>query len=181
MTETLPDAPAAAPTGAGQWHALWTQSHCEQVVYDQLVQKAFRPFLPQVSVWSRRGGVRRLIQVPMFPGYLFVRHVMDKRAYLAVRQTRGLVRVLGERWDRLAVIPDAEMDSIVTLAASQQPVFPHPYLKEGQHVRITRGALAGVDGILVETRLSRGLLVLSVHLLQRSVAVTVDCTEVTLA
>lgn len=169
---------ACAPSAAGQWHALWTQSHCEQLVCDQLAQKEFQPFLPLVHVWSRRGGVRRLIQVPMFPGYVFLRHAMDKRAYVSVRQTRGLVRVLGERWDRLAVIPHEEIEAIARVATLQQPVFPHPYLQQGQRVRLTRGPLAGVEGILVETRPSKGLLVVSVHLLQRSIAVTVDCTDV---
>jgi transcription antitermination factor NusG len=176
-TETLACSPPAAPADLGQWHALWTQSHCERLVHDQLVQKDFRPFLPHVHTWSRRGGVRRLIRVPMFSGYLFLRHVMDKRAYLEVRQARGLVRVLGDRWDRLAVIPDDEMNAIGKVAASERPVFVHPYLREGQRVRITRGPLVGVEGILLETKPVKGLLVVSVHLLQRSVAVVVDATE----
>jgi transcription antitermination factor NusG len=57
-------------------------------------------------------------------------------------------------------------------------VLPFPYLKEGQRVRITRGPLAGIEGLLVESRPSKGLLVLSVHLLQRSVAMSVDATTV---
>ena len=167
-------------SAAGSWLALWTHSHCEQRVHDQLVQKGFGVFLPKVEVWSRRRGVRRLIQAPMFPSYLFlsVRRAMDKATYIEVTKVRGLVRVLGERWDRLAVIPPDEMQAIETVAASRQPVLPFPYLKEGQHARITEGPLAGVEGILVERKPQQGLLVLSVHLLQRSVAVVVDGTGV---
>jgi transcription antitermination factor NusG len=55
----------------------------------------------------------------------------------------------------------------------------HPFLREGQHVRITRGPLADVEGVLVATKPNKGLLVLSVDLLRRSVAVEVDCTQVT--
>jgi transcription antitermination factor NusG len=142
-----------------------------------LAQKTFTSFLPKHSVWSRRGGIRRLIQVPMFPGYLFLRHAMDKASYLEVSRTKGLARVLGERWDDLATIPDAEIEAVRKIAGSGEQVLPHPYLKEGQRVRMTQGALAGVEGILVETRPSRGLLVLSVHMLQRSVAIVVDATE----
>lgn len=160
------------------WYALWTHSHCEQLVHDQLVQKDLCAFLPKVEVWSRRRGVRHLVQAPMFPGYLFIRHAMDKGTYLEVRKTRGLVRVLGERWDCLAAVPDDEMEAVAKVAAARCRVLPFPYLKEGQRARITRGPLAGVEGILVEARPQRGLLVLSVHLLQRSVAVTVDGTEV---
>jgi transcriptional antiterminator NusG len=167
----------AAPV-ASQWHALWTHSHCERLVHDQLVERGFSVFLPTVSVWSRRGGARHLTQAPMFPGYLFLRHGMDKAAYLDVRRTRGLVRVLGERWDRLAAIPDDEMDAVVKVGMSRRRVLPYPYLREGQRVRITHGPLAGVHGVLVGSRPERGLLVLSIHMLQRSVAVVVDSTEV---
>jgi transcriptional antiterminator NusG len=164
----------------GTWHALWTRSHCEQLVHDQLVEKGFCVFLPQVDVWSRRRGVQRLIQAPMFPSYLFLRipRPMEKADFIEVSKVRGLVRVLGERWDRPAVIPNEEIADIETVTAARQHVFSHPYLKEGQRARITKGPLAGIEGILVEAKPQRGLLVLSVHLLQRSVAVVVDSTEV---
>jgi transcription antitermination factor NusG len=135
-------------------------------------------FLPRVDVWSRRRGVRRLIKAPMFPSYLFLQHSMDKEAYVTVSRAKGLVRVLGERWDRLAEIPHAEMDAIQRVDAAGCRVLPYPYLREGQRVRIVRGPLAGVEGLLVESRPSKGLLVLSVHLLQRSVAMSVDATTV---
>jgi transcription termination/antitermination protein NusG len=180
--DSRPAAGAAEPVPgtSGSWLALWTHSHCEQLVHDQVVEKGFCVFLPKVGVWSRRRGVQRLIQTPMFPGYLFLRprRVMDKAAYVEVSKARGLVRVLGERWDRPAMIPAEEMQAIETVEAAHQRVLPFPYLKEGQRARICKGPLAGVEGILVETKPRRGLLVLSVHLLQRSVAVVVDGTEV---
>jgi transcription antitermination factor NusG len=114
----------------------------------------------------------------MFPGYLFLRHHMDKESYVQVLRTRGLARVLGERWDRLAEIPDSEMNPVRVAAAAQCRVLPYPYLREGQRARITRGPLTGVEGILVESRPDQGVLVLSVHLLQRSVAMSVDATTV---
>jgi transcription antitermination factor NusG len=62
--------------------------------------------------------------------------------------------------------------------SAQLPVLPHPYLREGQRVRVIHGPLAGVEGILVRTKPTKGLLVLSIELLQRSVAVEVDATLV---
>lgn len=169
-----------SPAAVSQaWYALWAHSHCERLVHDQLAGKGFHVFLPTVDLWSRRRGVRRLSPSPMFPGYLFLRHTMDKSAHAEVRKVRGLVRVLGERWDRLAVIPDDEIDAIEKVTLARQRVLPHPYLTEGQRARITAGPLAGVEGVLVEARPHQGLLVLSVHLLQRSVAVVVDGTDVT--
>ena len=160
------------------WHALWTQSHCEQLVHDQLAAKGFDLFLPKIDQWSRRGGLRHLIRVPMFSGYVFLRGAMDKASYVEVLKARGLVQVLGERWDRLATVPDAEVDAIRRIVDAGVPALPYAFLREGQRVRITRGPLADVEGILVRTKPNRGLLVVSVDLLQRSVAAHVDCTWV---
>lgn len=173
-----PDAAPAPAAGTGPWFALWTHSHCEQLVHDQLAQKGFCVVYPTVDVWSRRRGVQRLVKAPMFPSYLFLRHDMDKAAYIEVCKVKGLVCVLGERWDRLTEIPDEEMQAIEKVTAARQPVLPYPYLKEGQRARIIAGPLAGVEGILVEARPRQGLLVLSVHLLHRSIAVAVDGTDV---
>jgi transcriptional antiterminator NusG len=168
-------------TSEPQWHVLYTRSHCEQLVHDQLIAKGFRLFLPKVEMWSRRVGVRRIAHTPLFPGYLFLHHTMDKLSYIAVRKARGLVYILGERWDRLAVVPQVEMESIQTVVQSRVPILLHPYLREGQRVRITRGPLANVEGILIQTKSDKGLLVLSVDLLQRSIAIEVDCTIVEVA
>jgi transcription termination/antitermination protein NusG len=159
-----------------QWYALWTHSHCEQLVHDQLATKGYEIFLPTVDVWSQRAGVRRRIPMPMFPGYLFLRHAIDKAGYIEVRKTRGLAGILGERWDCLAAVPGEEIEAIRAVLRARAPVLPHAYLRDGQRVRITRGPLANVEGILVRQKPQHGLLVLSVELLQRSVAVEVDCT-----
>jgi transcriptional antiterminator NusG len=162
-----------------RWYALYTRSHCEQLVCDQLMAKRFHIFLPKLAVWSQRAGLRRLIAVPMFPGYLFLRHAIDKASYIEVRNARGLVRILGDRWDGLSVIPDAEIAALHTIVRAGVPVMPHPYLSAGQRVRITQEPLRGVEGILVESHPAKGVLILSVDLVQRSVAVEIDCRMVT--
>jgi transcription termination/antitermination protein NusG len=146
------------------------------LVHDQLAAKGFDMFLPTIDVWSQRAGVRRRIPMPMFPGYLFLRHAMDKASYIDVRKARGLAGILGERWDCLATVPQDEIEAIHTVLRARAAVLPHAYLRDGQRVRITRGPLANVEGILVRQKPHQGLLVLSVDLLQRSVAVEVDCT-----
>ena len=163
------------------WHALWTRSHCEQLVHDQLAAKGFDLFLPMIDRWSRRGGLRHRIRIPMFPGYVFLHGVADKASYVEVVKARGLVRVLGERWNRLATVPDGELEVIRRIVGARVPALPYAYLREGQRVRITRGPLEDVEGILVRTKPNRGLLVVSIDLLQRSVAAHVDCTWVVAA
>lgn len=164
-----------------KWHVLWTKSNFEQIVYDQLSERNFELFLPTVDKWSRRRRSRCLYRAPMFPGYLFIRQVMDKYSYIEISKARGLVKILGERWDRLATIPESEIETIRKIHHLDVPRMPHPYLKEGQAVRITEGPLTNLEGILVKANPRKGLLVLSVELLRQSMAIQVDCTSVTAA
>ena len=161
-----------------KWHVLWTQSHCERLVYDQLAGVGFNPFLPMIEGWKRRGGTRIRHSAPMFPGYLFLRHAMDQASYVQARKARGLVKFLGKRWDCLAVVSNREMEAIQKIHKACPPVFSHPYLREGQRVRVIGGLLANVEGIFLRSKLNKGLLVVSVELLHRAVAVEIDCTLV---
>ena len=167
------DTPCAADA---RWYALWTHSHCEQLVRDQLAAKQFEVFLPKIETWSRRAGVKHRIWTPMFPGYLFVRDALTDPRYAELLAARGLVCVLNNGDGNLADVPEAEIEAIRSLVQSNLPAVPHPYLHAGQRVRIVSGPLADVEGILVDQQASKGMLVLSVHLFQRSVAVEVDCT-----
>jgi transcriptional antiterminator NusG len=164
---------------AAQWYAIWTHSHCEQLVHDQLTGKGFQVFLPILRTWSRRAGAQRLVGRPMFPGYLFIHQLMEKSCYIEVLKTRGVTRILGERWDQLTAVPEHEIDALQRVVRSQLAVMPYAYLHEGQRVRIDAGPLAGIEGVYVGGRPNQGLLVLSVDLLHRSIAVEVDCTCVT--
>src|SRR4029450_13289929 len=113
----------------------------------------------------------------MFPGYLFLHSLVDSAIYLEVRQARGLVRILGQGWDRLAVVPEEEIHAIHAVLRSKLPIQPHPYLREGQRVRVRRGLLSGVEGILVGGKANKGRLVLSVELLQQSGGGEVDVND----
>ena len=158
------------------WHALWTHSNCERLVHDQLDALGFEVFCPEMKVWKQRGGRRVIDDIPLFPGYLFLRGAIGKAEYLQIVGVRGLTRILGERWDRLATVPAVEIESVRKLLASDLDPRPHPYFTAGRKVRIVRGPLAGAEGRLVERDDDRGLLVVSVALFQRSVSVEVDCT-----
>jgi len=178
---TDPSTPQLSSDGSPaqpQWFALWVRSHFEQLVQDQLTAHGLRVFLPTIKTWSRRGGKRHVVPLPMFPGYLFVHHAMDKHGYVQILKARGVVRILGERWDRLVPIDDAEIAAVQRLVTTDVHVQPHPYLREGHRVRLTEGPLTGLEGVLLQVKAGKGLLVVSVELLQRSVAVEVDCTSV---
>ena len=127
-------------------------------------------------MWSKRQNQMHVVNVPMFPGYLFVRDRMDKHAYIAMLKVRGLVRILEQGWTRLTAIPDDEVSSIERVMNAGVPMFPHA-LHEGDRVRVTDGPLKGVEGVFIKDRPDTGRLIVSVGLLGRGVAVDVDCTD----
>jgi transcription antitermination factor NusG len=165
-------------TDVAPWHVLWTRSHCEQQVHDQLRARGYEMFLPRTRHWTAPDGEQRLCGAPMFPGFLFLRQALDRESYEEVRKTRGLVAILGEGWEKPGVVPEAEMDAVRRLVEARVPVLPHPYLKVGQQVRVRKGPLAGLEGILARSRPQKGLFVLSLDLLKRSVAVEIEVTAV---
>ena len=157
------------------WYALWTRSNCERTVSEQLRTLGFRTFLPEIRVWSTRGAARSAATRPLMPGYLFLHQALDKESYRAIVSARGLVRVLSEGWSRLSIVPDVEVESIRRIVDAQPHPTPFPYLDRGQRVRIRRGPLTGVEGILVNRRDDQALLVVSIELFRRSFSVEVDC------
>jgi transcription antitermination factor NusG len=110
------------------------------------------------------------MDLPLFPGYVFCR--FHPELLLPVVTTPGVVQIVGAG-KHPRPIADEEIVAIQRMLLSGGDVEPWPYLKAGQKVRILDGPLFGVEGILVEVK-NRRRLVVSVHLLQRSVAVEVD-------
>jgi transcription antitermination factor NusG len=161
-----------------KWYAVWTRSNCERLVAEQLSAKAFTLFLPETTMWAWRVGQSRLVRAPIFPGYLFLRHAMDKRSYIEILKARGVVRILEGGWTRLTAIPAVEIDAIQRLVRAEQPLFPHTYFHDGDRVRVVRGPLAGIEGLFVRDKPTKGRLVLSISLLQASVAVEIDAATV---
>ena len=160
------------------WYAVWLRSHDEHVVSRQLLSKGFQPFLPEVPTWSRRLGTKHPISAPMFPGYLFVRAALDKDRYIDLMKVQGVVQVLEDGWTRLTPMPDTQIDAIRQIASADVVVFPGAHVRGGERVRVIEGPLAGVEGLFVHDRLSKGRLVVSVEMLGRSIAVEMDGADV---
>jgi transcription antitermination factor NusG len=172
-----PTNPVADGTPAA-WYAIWTRSHCERLVAGQLAAKGIPAFLPEMRLRSSRRGALTIVRAPMFPGYLFVRQVMDKACYVEILKTRHIVRVLEDGWTRLTPIPDADMTALQRIVEADVPAFAHPHLSQGQRVSIVDGPLTGIEGVFVRGQADQGCLVISIDLLGRSVAVTIDGTAV---
>lgn len=168
----------AGAAAAPPWYAIWTRSNCERLVAEQLAGKGFVTFLPEMGARSTRQGRSHVVPVPMFPGYLFIRHAMDKRSYVEILKARGIVRILEGGWHRLSPIANEEVGAIQRLVESGMPILPHAYFRQGDPVRVVAGPLAGVEGMFLRDKPHRGRLVVSVNLLQTSVAVEVDAAFV---
>jgi transcription termination/antitermination protein NusG len=156
------------------WYAVWTRSRAEKAVHEQLGRKGFESFLPTVTRWSRWKDRRKKIDWPLFPGYCFAR--FDPRDSLQVLTCAGVATIVS--FDgTLAPVADAEVEGIRLLVTSGLQYDPCPFIKEGSRVEVVHGPLKGVSGLLVKKG-PHARLVLSVDLIGRAVAVTVDAADV---
>jgi transcriptional antiterminator NusG len=165
-------APERAPDAA-QWFAVWTRSQCEAKVEAGLRRKRVEAFLPRVRMPSARRDRHCVLERPLFPGYLFVRFTPSREGYIGIASTDSVVRLLGERWDALHPIPDAQVEAVRRIVDSGERVRPVPWIRLGDRVRIVAGPLAGLEGFVQAWREGRAMFVVSVDLLQRSVEVEV--------
>jgi transcription antitermination factor NusG len=156
------------------WWAVYTRHQHEKVVAEMLSAKGFDVFLPLYQSARRWKDRSKVLSLPLFPCYLFVRGGIDRR--LQVVTTPGVHMILF-RGERVAIVPDAEIEALQRAVEGSLRVEPHPFLKCGMRVRVTRGALAGVEGILIRKK-NLFRLILSVDMLAQSVAVEVHSSDV---
>ena len=156
------------------WYAILTKTGREKNARFLLENSGFECYLP-VSKSRRKWSDRSMeVEVPLFPGYLFCR--MNPNDRLPVLITPGVVQIVGTGKTPIP-IEEQEIAALQRVGRSELSTMPWPYLQVGQMARIEGGPLQGMSGIVV--RIKSGLkLVLSVQLLQRSIAVEIDHTWV---
>jgi transcription antitermination factor NusG len=128
----------------------------------------FLPLVTEIHRWSDR---RKSVDVPLFPGYVFVQIPNSADAQLRVLKTSGVVQFVGNRQGAVP-IQDKEIDDVRAVLEQKISCSPYPFLQLGQRVRIRGGALDGIEGVLIK-RKSASKLVISIELIQRSLAVSV--------
>jgi transcription termination/antitermination protein NusG len=157
-----------------RWYAAHTRANHEKCVGEQLALRGIDHFLPVYRVQRKWADRWKWLEIPLFPGYVFVRLPLQER--LRVLEIPSVARLVG--FNNLpAALPDDEMQTLRSGLAGQLRAEPHPYLKEGTQVRIIRGPLAGCAGVLLRTK-GEFRFVLSVDLIMRSVAVEVGAEDV---
>ena len=158
-----------------QWFAAYTCANHERRVKEQLEAREVQHFLPLYSSIRRWSDRRVQLDMPLFPGYIFVH--FPAAARLRVLEVPGVVRLVGFNGQPYP-LPDNEIESLRLGLLQGVKIEPHPYLKAGCKVRIVRGPLEGTEGILVRKK-NVHRVVLSLDLIARSAAVEVDSTDVT--
>jgi len=169
---SLTEMPLAMPQA--QWYAVYTCANHEKRVAAELQARAvenFLPLYPSVRRWKDR---RVRLDFPLFPGYVFIHLALQNR--LRVLEIPSVVRLVGFN-GQPAALPNEEMEILRSGLRQNLLAEPHPLLTVGRRVRITGGPFAGLEGVL--KRKKSGLrVVVTLELIQRSVAVDVDAADV---
>src|SRR5258708_20632755 len=176
-----PNLSSAAAAGAlrsaavqQHWYAAYTCANHEKQVATQLDVRAVEHFLPLYSSVRRWKDRRVTLDLPLFPGYVFIRLALRDR--LRVLEVPGVVRLVGFS-GQPAALPDEEMEILRSGLSQSLRAEPHPFLTVGRRVRITGGPFAGLEGVLKRKK-SSVRVVVTLELIQRSVAVDVDVADV---
>lgn len=156
-----------------RWYAAYTNANHEKRVAEQLEVRSVEHFLPSYASVRRWKDRRVTLQLPLFPGYVFVRIALRNR--LQILQIPSVARLVGFGTTP-APLPQEEIDALRAGLEDGMKAQPHPYLSVGRRVRVKQGPLAGLEGILLRWK-GNWRVVLSLDLIQRSVAVDVGASE----
>jgi transcription antitermination factor NusG len=151
------------------WYAVRTRSRHERVVCDQIDADGFESYLPTVQQSRQWTDRKKLIDFPLFPGYVFVRPPDFCAQKTQILRKVGVIGFVSN--GRIAAqIPDSELNGVRLLLQNRIPHASHPYLQVGQRIRVTDGGLRGIEGILVSLGNKNGLVV-SIDSIQKSLII----------
>ena len=167
--------PRAASAGIeGPWYVTCTSPRHEKRVSQQLQERGIASFLPLYASVRRWKDRRKVLELPLFPGYVFVQ--MNPRNRLDLLRLPGVLGLICFQ-GKPAEVARIEIDNLRQGLSDRSLVQPHPFLSSGRRVRIRSGPMTGVEGIFVRKR-DQTRVVLSISLIQRSVSVEIDEADV---
>jgi transcription antitermination factor NusG len=174
---TQPLLQTLAQTILPQWFAVQTRYRFEKRVVAQLNHKnceVYLPLLTEHHAWSDR---QKVVTIPLFPGYAFVRIDQSREARKAVLQTAGLIGFVSYG-GIVTAVPSKQIEDLQLLLQEKGLFSLHSFVHAGQRVRIRGGCLHGLEGVLVKHE--KGKLVISIESIQRSLAVEIQGYELEL-
>jgi transcription antitermination factor NusG len=159
-----------------QWYVAYTLARHEKSVADRLINPDVETYLPlysSVRTWNRR---RVDVELPLFPGYVFVKMIITDR--VRVLEHPGVIRLVGFNGNAVA-LPDGEVERLRSSLATWK-AEPYPFLTAGKQVKIRSGPFVGIEGRIIR-RKGRMRLIVSLELIQRAILLEMDAAEAQLA
>lgn len=130
------------------WYVLRVRSRHEFVTHSELLRKGISSYLPTVRKMSQWKDRKKLVEFPLFPGYIFTSIDVNSQEYYSTLKTKGAVNILSLAAGEPAPVPCDEIDSLRILVESGEELDIYPHLKEGAKVLVKRGLLKGAKGVL---------------------------------
>ena len=152
---------------------MMTHTGVSGAAIEEILDQVFLPLVKHIHRWSDR---RQMVEVPLFPGYGFVRLSESPACRLRVLQTVGVTGFVMSNGVPVPV-PEQQLEDVRRLLASEIAYHAYPFLKTGQRVRIRGGCLGGLEGILLSENKDHSL-VISIEAIQRSLVVGIDGYDV---
>jgi len=165
----------ARGVGTENWYAVHTKSRHEKVTESTLQTRGVKTFLPLREVLSQWKDRKKLINIPLFPSYLFVRIGLGD--IYDVMYAKGVLRIVGCNGMPVP-IPAEQIEAIIKVVQNKLKYDPYPYFDEGRDVVIKRGPLKGIAGKIVEKKSSKHKLIVSIEIIKRSVSIEVDVLDI---
>jgi transcription antitermination factor NusG len=166
------DSLRTAVDGRSRWYAVYTLPRHEKMIAQRLIQREVETFLPlyrAVHRWNRR---RAEVELPLFPGYVFVKMFITNKVW--VLSHPGVIRLVSFN-GRPATLPDDEIETLRSSLAICK-AEPYPFLSAGRQVRIKSGPLAGLEGRVLR-RKGRLRVVVSIELIERAIVLELDAAD----
>ncbi len=155
------------------WYALHTRSRFENTVNDRLLGKSIEVFLPKAYVRSKRADRKKMIRIPLFAGYLFVKTDLNPKEHLEILKTAGAVRFIGNSEGPIPV-SDETVESLKIMITSDKEIVTGIEFQEGDPVMVIRGALTGIKGVFVRYKGNTGRVIVNISALGRFASAEVE-------
>lgn len=159
-----------------KWYVLHTKSRFENVVNDGLYKKSIDVFLPKITVPSKRKDRKKLIKVPLFPGYIFVQSDLNPSHHLDILKTAGAVKLIGDQRGPISVSEET-IESLRIMVLAEQPITTGYQFQKGDRVMVTNGPFTGVIGIFDRYR-GESRIIVYIEALGQFAAVEVSVEDV---
>ena len=160
------------------WYVLHTKSRFENVVNEALTKKSIESFLPKIKVRSKRRDRKIMINLPLFPGYIFVKSGLSPNERLEIVKTVGVVRFIGFNDGPVPVVSDV-LESLKIMVGSEDDILTGNIFEAGDKVIVVNGPLTGVAGNFVRYK-GKDCVVVNIEALGQFASVVVDKDDVEL-